>query len=108
MRKGSLAWCMVVSSSLLSAAWHGRVSAAEPRDPFMFGPRSEGVEPSGPILVGVLWDATQPLAMVGEETVAVGGRISGWQVMHIQPDGIVIQREDRREFLTPGMPFPLD
>ena len=108
MRKNLFAWCVVVSSSLLSAARHGQVSAAESRDPFMFGPRAEGAAPSGPILVGVLWDASQPLAIVGEETVGVGGRIAGWQVMQIQPDGIVIQREDRREFLTPGTPFPLD
>lgn len=100
--------CCVAVVCVIAVLPPSLVHTAEPRDPFMFGPRAEGVQPSGPALIGVLWDATQPLAMVGEETVAVGGRVDGWQVIEIQPDGIVIQRADRREFLTPGTPFPID
>lgn len=105
---GWLIWSAVAWMSL-HAGWQSQVAAAELRDPFLFGPRAQqGTEPLGPILVGVFWDATQPLAMVGEEAVAVGGRVGGWQIVRIQPDGILIQRGDRREFLTTGSPFPAD
>ena len=84
----------------------GEVRAEELRDPFMFGPRGEAAVESGPTLVGVLWDPTHPLAIVGEQTLAVGDAIAEWQVVEIQQDGIVVQRADRREFIPLGTPLP--
>ena len=108
MRERRFVGWVVVVCCLFIAPGPVVVSAAEPRDPFMFGPRAESAEPSGPVLTDILWDAAQPLAMVGEETVGVGGQVAGWKMAEIRPDGIVIQRGDRREFITPGTPFPLD
>ena len=84
------------------------VRAEEPRDPFMFGPRDGQPQSASTTLVGVLWDPTHPLAIVGEQMIGVGDRIGGWQVVQIQPDGIVIQRDERRELLTPGNAIPSD
>ena len=78
------------------------------RDPFVFGPRESGSEQPGAALMGVLWDATHPLAIVGEQTVGVGDRVGGWQVVEIQENGIVIQRDDRREFISTGNSIPSD
>ena len=85
-----------------------RVRAEELRDPFMFGPRVGHTESASATLVGVLWDPTHPLAIVGEQTIVVGDRIGGWQVVQIQPDGIVIQRDETRRLITPGNAIPSD
>ena len=74
----------------------------------MFGPRAEGLVQAGPVLIGVLWDQTQPLAIVDEQAVGIGGEIGGWRITAIQPGGIEIERGERQEFLTPGTAFPQD
>ena len=84
------------------------VHAETLRDPFVFGPRESGSEQPGAALMGVLWDATHPLAIVGEQTVGVGDRVGGWQVVEIQENGIVIQRDDRRETVAIGNSLPTD
>lgn len=113
----------------------GRAEAKELRDPFTFGPGAQPPAPkpqgpsaapepaapapspassvprSGPTqppppLIGVLWDATQPLAIVGEQTVGVGDVVGEWQVVEIRPDGIVVQRGERRAFVGPGAKLP--
>ena len=85
------------------------VRAETLRDPFVFGPREGGVaEASGTVLIGVLWDATHPLAIVGEQPVGIGDRVADWEVVAIQPNGITVQRGDRREFVTPGNSLPTE
>jgi len=76
------------------------------RDPFTFGPR-EGTA-AGPemVLMGVLWDAAHPLAMLGDETVGIGDHVADWQVVEIRQDGIVVQRGDRREVVSIGKSIP--
>lgn len=93
-----------------TAAW-----AAEPqRDPFMFGPRPGG-EPvediqvpavPGPVLIGVLWDAERPLAVLGEEPTAAGQEVAGWLIVEISPNGITIERHGQRRSLEPGERIP--
>ena len=83
------------------------LGADEGRDPFTFGPKAEElIKPASPVLIGVLWDASHPLAMVGEQTVAVGDRVADWQVVEIRQDGIMIQRGERRTLITPGDAIP--
>lgn len=99
----------VVFTSLLAP--DGRAEE-ELRDPFAFGPRVEAVnrvvKPAGAMLMGILWDATRPLAIVGEETVAVGDTVAGWQVVQILEGHIVIQRGERRATIPPGGSIPVD
>ena len=67
--------CFVVSAAAF-------VHAEDLRDPFMFGPRTEVAAQTGPSLIGVIWDATQPLAIVGEQTVALGDRVAYHELRH--------------------------
>lgn len=91
---------------LLGAGGVSSARAEELRDPFVFGPRTDTSGGTGATLIGVLWDPTHPLALVGEQTVAIGDLVTGWQVVEIRADGIVIQRGERREFLAPGHAIP--
>ncbi len=96
---------------LLLASGAGGPACAELRDPFMFGPGGPGdavPEQPPPVLVGVVWSLERPMAIVDDQTVAVGAAVGGWQVADIQPDGITIERAGRREFVTPGNAFPAD
>ncbi|PIQ83228.1 MAG: hypothetical protein COV75_08845 [Candidatus Omnitrophica bacterium CG11_big_fil_rev_8_21_14_0_20_63_9] len=81
--------------------------AQELRDPFVFGPRSES-QAGMAMLIGVLWDATKPLAMVGEATVQVGDFVDGWRVVEIRQDGIVLEQGTRQEFIATGTAIPTD
>ncbi len=58
--------------------------------------------------MGILWDATKPLAIVGDEPVGVGDLVGGWQVVEIRQNGIVVQRQDRREAVAIGSSIPGD
>ena len=97
------AYCLVLSASIAT-----KLSAEELRDPFAFGHRQAVVQPLRATLMGVLWDATHPLAIVGEDTVAIGDIIADWQVVQIQEDGIIIEREGRRVFVGIGKALPQD
>lgn len=79
--------------------------AAEPRDPFAFGSQ-RGAPVDAPVLVGILWDAVEPLAIVDERSVTVGQTVFGWQVVEIRPSDIVIERAGIRQTLAPGSFFP--
>lgn len=83
-------------------------AAAAPRDPFVFGPRSEDEGPKTPVLVGVLWDTARPLAVIDDREASTGDEVGGWRITAIRPDGVQIQRDGRQEFLTPGTAFPSD
>ncbi len=93
---------MLCSGAVFGAALY----AEELRDPFVFGSRAPTTTQSRPMLIGILWDATKPLAMLGEQTVAVGDTIEGWQIIAIEQDGIHLQRGDERAFVTTGHPLP--
>ena len=82
------------------------VHAETLRDPFTFAPRETTNEGPAVMLMGVLWDAAHPLAMLGEETVGIGDRVADWQVVEIRQDGIVVQRGDRREVVSIGKSIP--
>ena len=97
-----VAWCIAVPSAL---------EAQELRDPFTFAPRKTASRRTGATAVslnGILWDATHPLAIVGDETVAIGDQVDGWKVLEIRENGMVIEREGRREFISPGGALPVD
>lgn len=89
-------------------------AAAEPRrDPFMFGSAFESapaasVAPAvpGPVLIGVLWDAAQPLAVFGEDPIAAGQEVAGWRIAEITPNGVVVERGGQRVSLEPGQNIP--
>ena len=106
---GFLSWLWVVCGVLSAAATVMPVCAEELRDPFMFGPGAGGVMRQGELmLMGVLWDAARPLAIVGDEPVEVGTLVAGWQIVEIQQSGIVVQRGDRQEFVAIGNSLPSD
>ena len=93
------AYCLVLSAPVV-------VHAETLRDPFTFGPREGTAEGPEMVLMGVLWDAAHPLAMLGDEAVGIGDRVADWQVVEIRQDGIVIQRGDRREVVSIGKSIP--
>lgn len=95
-------------AAALGVAWlSSQAQAQELRDPFVFGPRS-GSQAGAAMLIGVLWDATKPLAIVGEATVQVGDVVDGWRVVEIRQDGIVLEQGARQEFIAPGTLIPLE
>jgi len=96
---------VLVACSLLLV---GAVEAETLRDPFTFGPREGAPEAASAVLMGVLWDAAHPLAIVGNQTAGLGDRVGGWEIVKIQENGIVIQRGDRLETVTTGSPLPAD
>ena len=81
-------------------------SAKEWRDPFTFGSRAEQVQLGGQVLGGVLWDATHPLAMIGQGAVGVGDFVGSWQVVEIRQDGVVVQSGQQRTFVSVGGMVP--
>ena len=99
MKLALTAYCL-----LLTAADVGY--ADDLRDPFVFGSRAEVAAQAGPALIGVIWDATQPLAIVGEQTVAIGDRVEGWLVEAIGRDSVTLQVDDRREVIKLGETLP--
>ena len=93
------AYCLVLTAGV-------SVCAEELRDPFAFGPRADSPGQASPVLGGVLWDSTHPLAMFGEELVEVGQTLAGWRIVEIQQDGVVVQQGERQELILPGTPLP--
>jgi len=78
------------------------------RDPFTFGPRQGTAEAPATVLIAVLWNAPELLAIVGNQMVGLGDQVDGWQIVKIQEDGIVIQRGDRRETVPIGNRLPTE
>lgn len=76
------------------------------RDPFTFGSRNESVSTGGQVLAGVLWDASKPLAIIGQNMVGVGDFIGSWQVVEILQDGIVVQSPQSRIVVNVGGMVP--
>ena len=105
-------WCLVLVWSLGFGAWSFSdpstlAQAEELRDPFLFGSRETVPQATGqPRLTGIIWDATNPLAIIDGEPVTVGQTVGGWRVVKIQRDGIVIQRDSTTKTMTPGSPLP--
>jgi hypothetical protein len=91
--------------------WPLIAEAQELRDPFTFGTRHRVLAPRPKttqqlVLVGIIWDPAQPLALIGEQTVAVGQTIDGWRIEAITPEHVVLQREDERVTLLAGAALP--
>jgi len=85
------------------------VQAETLRDPFVFGPREGTPGTSSAVLMGVLlWDASNPLAIVGDQMVGLGDRVGPWEIVKIEETGIVIQRGGRQETVTTGSSLPTD
>ena len=87
------------------------VHAETLRDPFTFSPQEEpetAVVAPAVVLMGVLWDAARPLAIVGDQEVGVGDQVADWQVVEIQENGMIVQRGDRREAVSIGSRLPSD
>lgn len=98
---------------LLAGASAAAAEDTTRRDPFAFGgvpepQASASPTPSlpGPALIGVLWDATRPLAVFGDEPVAAGQDVAGWRIVEILPDGIIVERNGVRHTLEPGQHLP--
>lgn len=81
-------------------------AAKEWRDPFTFGSRSDSVSTGGQVLTGVLWDASKPLAIIGQNMVGVGDFIGSRQVVEIRQDGIVVESAQQRIFVSVGSMVP--
>ena len=105
---GFLLTALLLGGALLGASRPSEAGSDDLRDPFVFGPRENAVRQTGPSLIGILWDATRPLAMVGDKTVGVGDTVAGWTVVQIQEGAMVIRRDDRQEVITPGTALPPD
>ena len=58
------------------------------RDPFIRGGTLGSM--SGLVLSGILWDATQPLAVVNGQTVRVGQELDGYQITEISHDRVSV------------------
>lgn len=106
--RGSLLTGLILGGALLGASLPSEAGSDDFRDPFVFGPREGALRQAGPSLIGILWDATRPLAMVGDEMVGVGDTVAGWTVVQIQEGAMVIRRDDRQEVITPGTPLPAE
>lgn len=100
------AYYLVLSASCFVLSAERPVQAEELRDPFAFGPRAASSEQTSPILAGVLWDPTHPLAIFGDELVEVGQIIAGWRIVEIQQDGVLVQQGERQELILPGTTLP--
>jgi hypothetical protein len=58
------------------------------RDPFTRG--AFGVGLSGLSLSGILWDTTQPIAIINGTTVQVGEEVEGYRVVEISEDHVSV------------------
>ena len=82
-------------------AQHDRASRlAWGRDPFTGG--STGAEVSGFDLAGILWDATQPIAMINGQMLRVGDELEGYRVTQISQDSVSLT--DGSQTLTLAIP----
>ena len=104
-----LALCLAQRASSASAE-------EQLRDPFTFGSdevttlptTTTPARPKGPRLIGVLWDAKNPVAVIDGEPMSVGQQVKGWRITAIQPNRVVIQRGDQKATLTTGDPIPAE
>ncbi len=58
------------------------------RDPFTLGSSAEGA--LGLALVGIVWDAAHPMAMINGFPVVVGDEIEGYRVVQILQDRVMV------------------
>ena len=50
-------------------------------------------------LSGIVWSAKRPLAVINRNLVGVDDRISGWRIVEIQRDKVMVEQDDRKEIL---------
>ena len=70
------------------------------RDPFTGG--AAGAEVSGFDLSGILWDATQPIAVINGQMLRVGDELEGYKVTQIAQDSVLLS--DGSQTLTLAIP----
>ncbi len=100
---------LLVALGLIALGGTGPCPAAraeELRDPFTFGPRAGERQGASPVLLGILWDANRPLAVVGDREVGVGDSVVDWQIAEIRQDSLVLQRGTQQVVVRPGDAFP--
>ena len=110
VRKSSswIVWVVLCSVTTLSQYARSAEEREWLRDPFEFGSRGAPQVTAGPVLTGILWDTTRPMAVIEGEPVLVGQRVRGWEVLGIYPDHIVLERGSQQVTLTPGDALPSD
>ena len=82
-------------------AQHDRASRlAWGRDPFTGG--DAGAEVSGFDLSGILWDATQPIAIINGQMLRIGDALEGYRVTQIAQDSVSLS--DGSQTLTLTIP----
>ena len=103
---------VAVRSLLLGSllAGSGSPAAEELRDPFLFWPPPQEIpQPAPPsVLLGILWEAQEALALINGEPTTVGQTIAGWELIEIKPDHVVVRRDSQQRTVLPGEPFPTD
>lgn len=70
------------------------------RDPFTGG--NAGAEVSGFDLSGILWDATQPIAIINGQMLRIGDALEGYRVTQIAQDAVSLS--DGSQTLTLTIP----
>lgn len=50
-------------------------------------------------LDGIVWSPRQPLAVINKSLVGIDDLVSGWTVVEIQRDKVVVEQEGRKEIL---------
>ena len=70
------------------------------RDPFTGG--AAGAEVSGFDLSGILWDATQPIAVINGQMLRVGDELESYKVTQIAQDSVLLS--DGSQTLTLAIP----
>ena len=42
------------------------------------------------VLKGIVWSATEPLALINDQTLGVGEAVGGWKVLRIEREKVVL------------------
>ncbi len=63
------------------------------RDPFSQPSSADQGGPQALHLSGILWDETNPTAIINDEIVAVGGEINGKRVVEIKRDKVILEAD---------------
>lgn len=45
-----------------------------------------------PILTGIIWDEQHPMAVIGDEVVGIGGKVSDYEVKKIEKERVILQK----------------
>jgi len=82
-------------SNAPQAAWTPEKIMLAPRD----------LDLSQLLLGGIVWSTKRPLAVINQSLVGVNDTVSGWTVVDIQRDKVVVEMEGRKEILKMKVSF---